>query len=289
MFFVDSHCHLTYKKFAHLSDGPSVADVIKRAAEHKVLYMLNVCTDTEDIEQLRKTSDTCDIIKESECDMLCNGCNIFHTVGVHPLEAKKHIDKYNLDELFSLIENELSNEKCIAIGEIGLDYYYSKDSIKEQTELFHLHMSVAQKHSMPVCIHSRNAEEDTLHILRQYPGVRGVLHCFTGTKELAFGGMDLGYYVSASGVVTFKKSTDIQNIIKTVPIDLLLIETDSPFLAPEPMRGKTNEPAFVIYVAEKLSDLLNTSIEVIAHETANNFFSLFNKAGVLMLLWTSQF
>lgn len=263
MFFVDSHCHLDFKKFVKPDREYDVNQIIKRAGESRVKYLLVVGTELQDILEIRKISD--------------DYKNIFRSVGIHPNEAKRHLEQFSKDEIAQIILNETKLEKTIAIGEIGLDYYYGYDQKKEQMELFNFELEIAVEANLPVSIHSREAEEDVIETLKKY-NIKGTIHCFSGSKKYAYEALDLGFFISVSGIATFKKSIELQEIIKTIPKDRLLIETDSPFLAPVPYRGKVNEPAFIVYTAQKLADLLDTNIEEVADFSSQNFFSLFGKA-----------
>jgi TatD DNase family protein len=165
--------------------------------------------------------------------------------------------------------------KTVGIGEIGLDYYYSIDHMHDQKELFELQLDIAHRKRMPINVHSRDAEQDTVAILKNYPGLRGAIHCFSGSREFAFQALDLGFYISVSGVVTFPKNTQLQEIIKNLPLDRLLMETDAPFLAPLPFRGKINEPSYIVHIAQKIAELFEIPVEEIAEKTNDNFFNLF--------------
>lgn len=269
--YVDSHCHLTFKRILENNKNPnepqcdSVEAVIKRANDAGVKYILTIGTELSDVDETRAIVE--------------NHKNIFRTVGIHALEVSKHYQEYSFDDISRIIlENcdAQNSSRAVGIGEIGLDYYYSKDNIKEQQELFELQLNLAKQCGLPVCIHSRDAEEDTVDILKNHPDVKGIIHCFTGSREFAFKALDLGFYISVSGVITFKKSEKLQETIKSLPIDRLLIETDAPFLAPTPFRGSVNEPAFVVYTAQKLAELLEISVESVAEKTCKNFFDIFH-------------
>ena len=268
MFFIDSHCHLDVTHIGAPFVPQDIENltelVVQRAFEANVKYMLNIGTKLSDIERLRDISDRYE--------------NIFRTVGIHPLEAKYHTDNYKDDEILRIINENCVKQKVVGIGEIGLDYHYDEEHKTEQQKLFHLQMELAQQHNLPVSIHSRDAFDDTVEILVTYPKVKGVMHCFSGSREFAKQVLDFGYYVSISGIVTYKKATELQDVVKYVPLDRLLIETDSPFLAPVPHRGKMNEPAFVTLVAEKIAELRETTVDTIATATSENFFNLFSLA-----------
>jgi TatD DNase family protein len=273
VYLTDSHCHLNVGKFTNFLKSSEDAsfyepkEIVRRADAVGVKYILAIGTELSDIDDMRK------ITAQNE--------NVFRTIGIHPLEAAKHHKNYSLNDITRIMSENFSaglSEKCIALGEIGLDYYYERDSQKEQQELFELQLELAEKNDFPVCIHSRNAEEDTLVILKNHPKSRGVIHCFTGSGKFAFDTLDLGFYISFSGVITFKKSESLCETVKNIPSDKLLIETDAPFLAPMPYRGKTNESAFTVHTARKLANLRNVSLEKIAEVTSRNFFELFPKA-----------
>ncbi|MBR1735103.1 MAG: TatD family hydrolase, partial [Alphaproteobacteria bacterium] len=271
---VDSHCHLTVSRFV---DHPkneendksfiekySVDSIVKRANAANVKYMLAIGTELSDVDEIREISESYK--------------NVFRSVGIHPIEAQKTLMAFTQDEIVNTIKNHSELSKTIAIGEIGLDYHFEKNSEFQQKQLFRLQLELAKECKLPVSIHSRDAITDTISILEDYPGVQGVIHCFSGEKDFARRSLDLGFYISISGVVTFKNANELRESLKFIPLDRLLIETDAPFLAPVPFRGKINEPAFVVYTATKIAEILNNNIEEIAQITTENFFKLFNKA-----------
>ena len=269
MFFVDSHCHLNFSKFADLGfskryDDYSLEAVVARAQEAEVKYMLTIGTEFSDINELRAIAD----LNE----------NVFRTVGIHPDNAAEHLKNFSIDEISKKIFEQASDPKVVGVGEIGLDYHSSIDFIKEQQQLFATQTEAAIRCDLPISVHSRDAEGDTIAVIRQLPDAKGVIHCFSGSREFARQALDLGFFVSFSGIVTFKKSTELQEIAKFVPLDRLLIETDAPFLAPTPFRGKINEPAYVVHTAEKLAERLDQPLAKIAEQTSENFFKLFSKA-----------
>lgn len=259
----DSHCHLYFNRFTDLTQNSAeqytITNIVQRANAASVKYILTIGTTLADIPE------TFDIIQ--------NHKNVFRTVGIHPLEAHKHYEQYSINDITEIITTNCKS--TVGIGEIGLDYYYNKDNIKEQHILFELQLDLAKKHNLPVCIHSRNAENDTISILKNHPGSNGVIHCFTGSSEFAYKALDLGFYISVSGVITFKKSDILRNTITNIPLEKLLIETDAPFLAPTPFRGKTNEPAFVTYTAQQLADILKVPLATIVTQTTKNFSAVF--------------
>ncbi|MDR2723834.1 MAG: TatD family hydrolase [Holosporaceae bacterium] len=272
MFFVDSHCHLSFSRFKNafknsendFLDTYSVGMIIKRALAVNVKYMLVIGTELSDIEELRAITDKYP--------------GIFRTIGIHPLEAAVHCQRYSCNEISRILEDNYQDSKTVGIGEIGFDYHYEKESQKQQDKLFNLQLDLAKKYNLPVSIHSREASDDIIAVLKSHPGVRGVIHCFSGEKHFAEEALDLGFYISISGVITYKSATELQNSLRYIPLNRLLIETDCPFLTPAPFRGKLNEPAFVIHVAEKISELLQVSKGKIATFSSQNFFNVFSKA-----------
>jgi TatD DNase family protein len=235
-------------------------NVISRAEEANVSIMQTICTKLEDLPEI------IEIINKYE--------NVYASVGVHPhdTEGSEHV---TFEELLNLAN---SHPKIIGIGETGLDYYYEHSNRKIQKELFETHIKASQATKKPVIVHSRSADNDTIDILsssmkeKPYPGL---IHCFSSSRELAEKSLDLGLYISIAGIVTFKNATDLQESVKFIPLTRMLIETDSPYLAPIPHRGKVNEPAFVEFVARKIAEIKNISFETVAEVTTNNFRDLF--------------
>lgn len=257
MRLIDSHCHLNYEGLVERQ-----SQVLENARERGVAGFLNIST---------RQSEWSDIIAVTEREP-----DVWASVGVHPHEADAHPDL----EVAALAE-AASHPSVIAIGECGLDYYYDKSDHAAQRERFGVHIDAARQTGLPLVIHTRDAEEDTAEILStavREGGVTGVLHCFTGSAELARKGLDLGFYVSLSGIVTFKNAQDLQQIAKWLPADRMLVETDSPFLAPVPHRGQKCEPAFVADTASFVAELRGEQPEDLAEATTSNFFRLFRKA-----------
>ncbi len=253
---VDSHCHLNSKGLMHLPD------IIFRAKEAGISTMQTICTKLSEFEEIKKISDE---YKE-----------VFCSVGVHP----DHVKEEGIVDVEHLI-NLTQGEKVIGIGETGLDYYRGNDSKELQKQSFINHIKAAQSTGLPVIIHSRDADEDMLQILKEQMTIKkfkAVLHCFTGSKKFADAALDLGVYISASGIVTFKNAKDLQEVFKNIPLNRLLIETDAPYLAPDPCRGKINEPSFVQHTAIFLAKLLNISFDELSKTTTKNFFDLFSKS-----------
>lgn len=258
--FIDSHAHLDVEQY----DADREA-VIARARSAGVSMMLEICG-----------SDVAKGSLEPGFKLAVDHPFIYAAVGVHPHEANLYDDALER-KLLEMSEHE----KVVGWGEIGLDYYYDNSPRDTQRRVFSRQLDIALERSLPVIIHTRDAEEDTMKILRESwvdrggDGIGGIIHCFTGTQELADAALDMGFHISFSGVITFKNSTDLREIARTVPLDRLLIETDCPYLAPVPHRGKRNEPAFVIDTARKLAELNELSLDQIAEITSSNFKNLF--------------
>ena len=257
MRLIDSHCHLNYEGLVERQ-----AEVLDNARQRGVSGFLNIST------RQREWGDVV-AVAEREPD-------VWASVGVHPHEADAHPD------LGAAALVAASNHaRVIAIGECGLDYYYDKSDRAAQRERFQAHIEAARESGLPLVIHTREAEGDTGEMLEEAVkrgGVTGVLHCFTGSAELARKGLDLGFYVSLSGIVTFKNAQDLQATAKWLPADQMLVETDSPFLAPVPHRGRKCEPAFVADTAAFVAELRGEDPEQLAEATTANFFKLFKKA-----------
>jgi TatD DNase family protein len=254
---IDSHCHLNYEGLVERQ-----AEVLENARERGVRGFLNIST---------RQREWGDIISVAEREP-----DVWASVGVHPHEADAHLDL----GATALVE-AADHPRVIAIGECGLDYYYDKSDRAAQRERFQAHIEAARETGLPLVIHTREAETDTHEILEaavKEGGVTGVLHCFTGSAELARKGLDLGFYVSLSGIVTFKNAADLQATAKWLPADQMLVETDSPFLAPVPHRGQKCEPAFVADTAAFVAQLRGEEPEHLAEATTANFFKLFAKA-----------
>lgn len=253
----DSHCHL------HLLDltkeGNSIVEVLDRAKASQVEHLLCVATELGEIETLKKY---CDEYPDS---------NIVFSVGIHPNHAPGQI--FKASELLAL----MNHPKMVAIGETGLDYFRSEGDLKWQRDRLVMHIDVAKEVKKPLIIHTRAAQKDTIDILTSESArdVGGVMHCFTENWEMAKQAMDLGFYISFSGIVTFKNAVELQDVAKKMPLSRLLIETDCPYLAPIPHRGQENEPAFVKYVAEFLAELKGVSFEALAQASTENFLTLF--------------
>ena len=257
MRLIDSHCHLNYEGLAERQ-----AEVLDNARGRGVAGFLNISTRQREWDEIIA-------LAEREPD-------VWASVGVHPHEADSHPDL----GAAALVERA-NHPRVIAIGECGLDYYYDKSDRTAQRERFEAHIEAARQTGLPLVVHTRDAEDDTAEILTaavRGGGVTGVLHCFTGSAELARKGLDLGFYVSLSGIVTFKNAQDLQETAKWLPADQMLVETDAPFLAPVPHRGQKCEPAFVADTAAFVAELRGEQAEQLADKTTANFFKLFQKA-----------
>ncbi len=254
---IDSHCHLEYEGLVEDRQG-----VLDRARAAGITGMLNISTREREWGQVIATA-------EREAD-------VWASVGIHPHEADKHAD-LGAEVLLAASENP----RVIGIGETGLDYYYDHSDRAVQRALFRTHIAVARETGLPAIIHTRDAEEDTLAILEDEMGkgaFPALIHCFTASAEFGRKVLDLGLSISISGIVTFKNARELQEVAATVPADRLLVETDSPFLAPVPHRGRKCEPAFVADTAQFVADLRGESFEQLAAQTSSNFFKLFGKA-----------
>ena len=250
---IDSHCHLDHEPL--YSD---LKNVIKRSKDIGIKKLLTISTSLESFSKVK------DIVKKDDI--------IFGTIGIHPHEA----DKNDIDTEF-IIKNLGLNKKIIGVGETGLDFYYDNSDRNKQIESFKLHIEAALKANIPLIIHSRNAEEKTFDILNHHKDkkLKILMHCFTGSQKFAEKLLNLNAYFSASGIITFKKSIELQNTFKFLPLDKILIETDSPFLAPVPNRGKKNEPAFIDFTASKLAEIKGITKSELIKITTDNFDNLF--------------
>ena len=257
MFLIDSHCHLDYEPLSYDIDG-----ILQRAQDKGVKGFLTICTELSKIPVLTA-------IAESHVD-------VFSTIGVHPHEAQKTLPE---KELLNVLIQSAAHPKIVGFGETGLDYYYTHSPKADQLSAFKAHIEAALDRDLPLVVHTRDAEQDTIDSLKTIGKgkARGVIHCFSGSAWLRDQALELGFYISASGILTFKKAEGIRDLLKDVPLDRLLVETDSPYLAPEPYRGKSNEPAFVIETAKRLADLKEIPFEELCVQTTQNFLTLFSK------------
>lgn len=254
--YVDSHCHLDFPEFA-----PELPDVLSRARAAGVSHFLTIGTALKRFPGVRA-------VAELAPDIHC-------TVGVHPHDAA--VEPVSAELLLA----EGLHPKVVGFGETGLDYYYQHSPREEQIANFREHIAAARISGLPVVVHTRDAEDDTIAILEQEQGrgaFSGVIHCFTGSPRLAGAAIELGFHISVSGIATFTKSDLLRATLKEVPLERLLVETDCPYLAPQPVRGKRNEPAFVVHTAAMLARLKGVSPEELGRQTSENFFRLFAKA-----------
>lgn len=252
--FVDSHCHLDKLNYDDLHT--SVEDVIGKAKQANVTELLSVGVTLDSFPSMM--------------DMIAPYENVYASCGVHPLDVES---AFSLD----MLSQYASHEKVVAIGETGLDYHYKPETAALQKERFEQHVDLAVELDKPLIIHTRNARADTLEILRSGGADKcgGVIHCFTEDLAFAEAALDLGFYISISGIVTFRQATELKEVVKALPLDKLLIETDSPYLAPVPHRGKENQPAYVVEVAAYIAQLKGCSLSEVGRKTTDNFRDLF--------------
>ena len=254
---IDSHCHLD---FPELYDN--LPEILKRADDAGVKKILTICTKLKNEPQIRKISS--------------NNPSVYYAVGTHPMSAADE-PMATVDQLQVISKNP----KMIGIGETGLDYFYTEKTKNTQIESFIVHIEAARKTKLPLIIHSRSADNDMIKILKkEYSNAPFdcVMHCFSSTEDLAKVALELGFYLSMSGIATFPKSENLRAIFKSTPIDRILLETDAPYLAPPPYRGKRNEPSYVVNTAKVGAELFNMNYEEFSWQTSNNFFKLFKKA-----------
>ena len=253
---IDSHCHLDFPDLYKELDN-----VIKRANESQVKYLLTICTTLKSFSTIQL------IINKYK--------NVYGTFGIHPHETDKHKE---IDAQF-IIDSAKKNKKVIGIGETGLDFFYNHSDKKSQIKSFVEHLNAASDLKIPVIVHTRNAETETFDIIKSETkniNTKVLIHCFTGSSDFAKKLVDINCYISVSGIITFKNATKLGDIVSDIPIDNLLIETDSPYLAPLPYRGKPNEPSYIIHTLEKLSFLKNLEKNQVMKKTTENFNKLFN-------------
>ncbi len=252
---IDSHCHLNFPELAQ-----NIHAIRQLMQQERVELALCVSVTLDKFPEILNLAE--------------QYANFYASVGVHP--DYEHIEEPTIDTLVKLA----NHPKVVAIGETGLDYFRLKGDLEWQRERFRTHIRAAIIAGKPLIIHTRNAVDDTLRIMREEGVERagGVLHCFTESLEMALAAIEMGFYISFSGIVTFKNALDLKEVAKQIPLDRLLVETDSPYLAPVPFRGKTNQPAYVKYVAQEIANLRGISIEEVAEATTANFFRLFKQA-----------
>lgn len=253
--FVDSHCHLDFPKLIERED-----DVLAAMTANRVVNALCVGVTLEDFPRVLALAE--------------RHAQLFASVGVHP--ENTDVEEPGEERLIALA----NHDKVVAIGETGLDYYWHKDEPEWQRQRFRTHIRAARRCGKPLIVHTRSAAADTIRLMQEERAgeAGGVMHCFTETREMAQAALDLGFYISFSGIVTFRNATDLKAVAQYVPLDRLLIETDAPYLAPMPYRGKINQPAWVVHVAEEIARLRGEPLERIAEITSDNFFRLFSHA-----------
>lgn len=248
--YIDTHCHLSFEDY---DDIDLIVKDNREAGIDKII--ISGCTRdtiTESIEISKKYFD------------------VYVTIGFHPSEAL-----ITSSDDIKLLENNLSFDKVVGIGEIGLDYHYGKEDIEEQKNLFRMQLELARKYKLPVVIHSRDATNDTIEILKEFPDVHGIIHCFSGSVETAMIYISMGYVIGIGGVVTFKNS-NLYKVVEKIGLDNIVLETDSPYLAPDPYRGSKNSSKYIPYIASKISEILDVSVSEVSKKTLNNTSRLFD-------------
>ncbi len=245
---IDTHCHLSKK------DYDNIDDVIKNMKNNIMIVSSASPDDLMEIIELCEKYD-----------------NIYGTIGIHP----EYASTYTINDI-KLLEKYLKHPKIVGIGEIGLDYYYTKDNIKQQKRLFSLQLDLACKYNIPIVVHTRNSLDDAYNILKQYKNIKGIMHCFSGNINYAYKIIDLNMYLGIGGILTFKNEKTLKEVVKEIDIKHFVLETDSPYLTPEPLRGHKNEPVNIKYVAKKIADIKKENITKIFEITTNNASSLFD-------------
>ena len=254
---VDSHCHLLHQK-----NSSSINTLLRNAENKGVGKLLNISTKEDEFDKVINLSKEYD--------------NIYCSLGVHPHESMSVNDKV-LKKILELSKFR----KVIGIGETGLDFYYNHSNKKSQISSFEKHIEISQETNLPLIIHMRESEDETFRLINKYykkKEFKGLIHCFTGSSEIVKKLLPYNFYFSLSGIITFKNSESLRKSAKSIPISNMLVETDSPYLAPEPMRGKVNEPSFIIHTVEYIANMINVSTEDLSKKTTQNFYKLFNKA-----------
>ena len=257
---VDSHCHLDFEDFDNDREK-----VILDAKMNNVDFLLGISVNLEDFEKVHKIA--------------LNHENIWCTTGIHPNNVSEKLSSNDLDSLKKKIMKNLNNKKVIGVGETGLDFFRNEKNKINQIECFKMHLCISGENDVPTIVHTRDADNDTLKCIKdavKNHSSKGLIHCFTSTKNFAKSVLENGFYISFSGIITFKNVNQLIDVIKYVPLDKLLVETDSPYLAPVPFRGKRNQPSYVNYTLEKIAEIKKINKEKLANITTNNFFSLFS-------------
>lgn len=258
---VDSHCHLNFPVIKSNLDS-----ILKRAEKVHVKYFLNISIDLDNFSEILEISN--------------NHKFVWCTTGIHPNNVPLNFTKNDIENLYKTLKKNIKYRKVVGIGETGLDYYKSEDNKKNQLISFEEHLRLSGEKNIPAIIHTRNADNDTAlcinRCVKNYKS-QGLIHCFSSSKRLAKVAIDNNFYISISGIITFKNKEELTEIVKYIPIDKLLIETDAPYLSPEPFRGKSNEPSFIKFTLKKISEIKGLTLEDTARITTNNFFNLFSK------------
>ncbi len=261
--WIDSHCHLNHEGIREKGNASALVDAARQAGVDGLMSVC--CLISEETEELRS------IASHSQ--------NVWYSIGTHPHNAGVEAEKqYSVDDIVKIAH---SDSKIIALGETGLDYFYDNAPRGDQKLSFEKHIAACIDSGLPMIVHTRDAEENTYDIMKengQGSSLSGVMHCFSGSQWLADKALDMGFYISFSGIITFKKADELRETAKIVPLDKVLVETDAPFLAPVPYRGKTNEPAYVTKTGEFLAELYGVSTDEFARITTENFYNLFTKA-----------
>ena len=253
---IDSHCHLLHSKSEKI-----IPDIISNAKLNNVQLLLNISTHPDEFDEIINVSNQYDCV--------------YSSIGIHPHSASLISEKS-----YNLMNKLVKNQKVIGVGETGLDFYYNNSKKDDQFENLERHIDIAQENDLPIIIHMRDAEKDISNILEKrfkQKKFRGVIHCFSGSQYFADFVKSLNFFISVSGIITFRNAQDLRDVVKGYPLEKILVETDAPFLAPVPMRGKTNEPAFIKHTVEYLSKMLDLSVDDLSDITTSNFLNLFNK------------
>lgn len=260
--WVDSHCHITHEKIRELGDAATLV-ANARAASVEAMLVIN-CRIAEELPTIL------DAVKPHD--------GVWCSIGTHPHEASREDEKsLSRQDILNLI---VSEKKIVGVGETGLDYFYEFATKDDQQESFRKHIQVCLEADIPMIVHARDADDDVIRIIREETegkGMRGIMHCFSSSPKMGIEALELGFHLSFSGMITFKKSEELRAIAKEVPLDRLLVETDAPYLAPEPYRGRTNQPAYVIHTGAKLAEIHGVTVSDMARITRENFYRLFDR------------
>ncbi len=261
MIYADTHCHLDYLQKDH-----NITDVVNSAWNANVRLLHTISTRLDESAKIKTIANQFN--------------HVYCSIGVHPNESSE-VAELSQSRLTDALLSEVT-DKVISLGETGLDYYYEQSDQATQHKAFAAHIDAAKASGLPLVIHSRDADNDTVKHLRceKSTNITGIIHCFTGSPEMAKACLDLGYLISISGIVTFKNATQLQDIVRWLPLDQMLIETDAPYLAPTPYRGKPNHPAYVVHVAEKVAELKGLPINQVVEQTTENFLTICPKVKI---------